>query len=371
MPDPIEAAIAASLDAIRGDEPAESENPIFDEVVADDVPETEVVAPEVAAGDAPVVDKAVEGAEKPVIAKPAAVVNPDEEDDFSKIPAKDATGRTNRIPHPRVAKMVESSVKRAETKWSTERLQPVEAQNREYVQRLDQIAQVEDIMFSKPERMVDILRTIPGYTELFEKMSGGKAAAPAGGAPAVDPSDPEPQPDGRDAEGNIVGYTQEGLNKLRAWDRRQAGKIGADEAEKRLGSRLKPFEDSAKTRQMQYEQGLAISAELDTAAKWEGFIENSDEILKALKDDREEAVRVNPRNPKPKLTLLDAYHKVVWPKFRGNAQQIREQVIKELQGAPRSTSAGAGGGGTLIAKPPSSGDPIEDAIRNSLRKIRQ
>lgn len=376
------AAIHSSLDAARGG-PADSGDlggdPAGDSLGLDaglgdvaapaDDTTTEGVAAD--AGDTtPRVDDPAGAAADGSIAKPAvaAKLASGDELDLDKVPERDAQGRLNRIPQPRVKQMVDASVKKAETKWAAEKLDPVMAVNRDYADRLNRIEQVEHIMFNEPARMVEILRTIPGYAEMFDRVGSSGTTK---GAAMVDPKDPEPEPDVKDATGAPSGYSREGLAALRAWDRRQAARDAVDAAEQRLGSRIKPFEDNVKAVQREREQHGMIANELNHAAKnWKGFIENAADIVDLLKKDREEAVRLNPRKPQFKLTLLDAYHSIVLPKLEGNARTMRESILKEMQTAPRSTSGGPAGGGTITAKP---GTPAttREAIVQSLRSLKR
>lgn len=353
-PDPDAAEIGDSLLSDEADAGAE---PVVEAVVVEPVV------------DKPAPDTAVKPAAKaqtPEEIAASAAAKKVDENDLDSVPERDATGRTNRIPHPRVKAMVETGVKKAEAKWTTEKLEPIQRENTVYRERFKGIGVVEDKLFNKPAEFVGILRTIPGY-EKFLVSADGQPATGTTTVPAAK-DDPEPGPDVRDDKGTAIGYSEAGLKALRAWDRRQAVR----ESEERLGARIKPFEESARSAAERSEAARAtsegIAAELNQAAKWEGFIENGTEILEALKADTAE-VLAGKHGPTP---LLDIYHRIVLPKMKGDRNKLREDIIKELQAAPRSTAAGSAGAesrdaAVLAAKGPRT---VEDIIKDSLRTLR-
>ncbi len=362
--DPVEAIIHESIADIR-DEPAP-------DPVADSTPDPEPVIsgePDPVTPDQPAADVPPAGKVDHVAAAKAAAAKTtgeppakaDDPDDFSKIPERDATGRVNRIPHTRVGKMVEVGAKKAVEEFRTKEYAPVVQKVATYEARLKDIEQVESAMFDDQPRFLQMLESIPGYSQLLAtRYGGGKTADPKTAAPAGG-DDPEPQPDVVDKDGTVLGYSPEGHKKLREWDRRQAQR----EAEKVLGARLEPFEKGREAQQAHQQQVQAANAQLEAAVKWEGFIEHNEDILKALEADRVEAVRTRTA---PKLrTLLDAYMQVVPAKLKASAAAIRAQVMAEMASAPKSTAAGAG----VIAKPgpvvQEGVDRVEQLIKDSIK----
>lgn len=346
----IDAVITQSIRGIEADA-ADAADAVVDEPVVVDpavVPEAAIV-PEVV--DTPVA-KTPEEEAAAAAALAAKVVNPDDEFDFEKVPEKGADGRTNRIPQPRVKKMVEASVKKAETEWTTKKLAPVQAKVGTYETRLKGVEQVENIMFNDPRRMVEILKTIPGYDQVFG------AAPPATARPDVPVAStvgPRPGPDGFLPDGKTPAYTAEGLDKLLEWTSANATEKAIQATEAKLGARIKPFEDATQAAERRAKQGAEIADDLNVAAKWDGFVDNAEEILATLKAD-------------PRISLLDAYHKVVWPKFKTNAATMRASIMAEIAKAPRSTAAGA----TAVSRAASvvaSEDPAGDVVRKAIRAI--
>lgn len=348
MPIDIESTIKAAMDEAVGDDPEGGVDVPIDEPIVDD-----------AGGlDEPVADVVADtsadetGVAEPVVAAPI--------DEFAKehgIPAKDKSGRENRIPYSRTVKITENAVKKARTTWEAETA-PVKAENVAYRERLERIGQTEEIMFGEPERFLQILATsVPGYAKLLSK----HAEEPK--KPIPDTISEEPGPDVDMGNGQF-GYSPAGLAKLRAYDREQAVLA----AEERLSKRYKPLEDAFTSHQGTVRQNEHVNTQLDEGMKWPGFAENADAILKALTDD----FAANPRQPKLR-NLRDAYDAVVFPKLKTDEAAIetrlRAKILDEMKRAPRSTSTGHTTS-TAAAHTSGSGDPIEDAIRASMKGVR-
>jgi len=337
-----------------------------------DAPEVDVLAdaPEAASDDTPAEtpDEPAETAEKkedaPVVPPPAG-----EDDDFSKVAERDATGRFNRIPHPRVKKMVEGAVKKAETAW-TEREKAYQAKTTTYETRLADIAQVENIMFNDPQRMLGILRTIPGYAEIFDRAPEAGRAADAGDSktPVMDPNNPPPGPDYTDPQTGQKGYTPEGLQKLLDHTAGVAAARAIRETEDRIGKRIKPFEDAASKRQRLAEEEARVNSELDEAVKWEGFMEHIDGILGWMETERREAAAAGRKPTDSRTALNRAYREVVMKARTVQREKLWAEFQTTLKGSPKSTAAGsAQASGKAPAKPLS----VDDQIKANLRKMRQ
>lgn len=58
---------------------------------------------------------------------------------------------------------------------------------------------------------------------------------------------------------------------------------------------------------------------------WPGFAEGQDDMLQALQVD-------------PRMTLEGAWRKVVVPKMAADRDRMRQKVLAELNGKPRSTA---------------------------------
>lgn len=394
--DPIEAAIRKSVQAAN-----EPETEVVDEV-ADEQPVVETPAVETtattettttAAADAPpvVADDKKPDAAAAAAAVPPVVKKPDEELDISKVPARNAAGKVNSIPQPRVVKMVEKSVEKAKTEWTEKVLKPVQSKVETYETRLHSIASTEDLMFgmrdgkplpdaeglaAKKQFLTQLASAVPGYAELLKGANLGLSNTESGvKQPAatenavVDPNDPEPKPDVVE-NGVPVGYSEKGLADLRAWDRRQASREAADRAVAELTKRYGLDKmHGAFTSVENKRQSLAdIDQQIDVASKtWPGFVENAKEITDALVASTD-----------PRFGLREAYQQVLYglatrkvTDERTLEETLRVRIADELARAPRSTSAGAGSISTRAAEDvPTTGDPVEDAIRRSIRGLK-
>lgn len=291
--------------------------------------------------------------EKPTVEEtPAAVV---ESDDFDTVPAKDATGRTNRIPHPRVRIMVDTAVKKA-TAPLTQELSTLKPRVTDYEQRLAKVGEVEHILFNAPKQMLEILKTIPGYAELL--------------TPAAVIPDTPPEPDVIGADGKPTGYSAEGLQKLLKWTSDKATADAVRQAEEKLGTRLAPFEKGAQAQRQRAQFEQKVNTTLQDAATWPHFNERETEILKLLTEDSEQAKTSGVY----KHTLQSAYHQVVFGAITTDRQKMREEIIAELKAAPLATSAGAAG----RKAEPAPDDPtlserarLENVVKKSLAGLKR
>src|SRR5262245_43764139 len=150
--------------------------------------------------------------------------------------------------------------------------------------------------------------------------------------------DPEPLPDIDMGNGRST-YSLNGIRKLREWDRRRM--------ERAMDERMKPIaemrERAARAEaQAQFEQHIQArsQAQIERAKTWPKFAEYEPQILKVLQDDSAQAEK---NGTAPQLSLHDAWMQVVLPVLTGNHNQVRESVMKELNGAPKSTGVGQTG----------------------------
>jgi hypothetical protein len=405
--DPIEKAIRDSVaqindgadDVDAGDEPvAEPETPPAEaepvvepaaEPVVETPPPAEAVTPDPAAAAAAPGAKAPADATKPVKT----------EDQFAKdhgLQAKDKSGRENKIPYSAVKdRIVPNAVKKARTEWEAKELTPAKKVIETYETRLQGIAGTENLMFgldpetqqplegeagvaAKRQFLQQLAISVPGYKELLAGANLGLsntktgAKAPSTTENAVDPNnDPEPKPDVVE-NGVAVGWSQEGLAKLRAWDRRQAARDAAEQTIARLDKEYGLSKMSGAFRTVQTRQQTLTQTDqvIEQAASWPGFKENADAILGEL-------VKL-PATLQGVDAMRTAYNSVMWslankPQVdRASLEaELRQKFAEELQSAPRSTSTSAGAVSTRAAQDVEvTGDPVEDAIRRSIRGLK-
>lgn len=302
----------------------------------DPEPETDLADPDPvdADPDEPAKVAEPEPVKEPVEKKP-------EDDDFDKEPeyTEDKNGRkqVNRIPQPRVKKMVEHAVAKAveaERAAHTEKIGGFEKQLKSY----DQLG---EIMESDPDRFMQMLTsTHPAYKQYVK---GGAAPVPEK-SPAAD--DPMPAPDARLPDGTPA-YSPEGFKAVQDWNARQveARVLGKVNEQFKWVNDAKAAEDrrAAEAPKIRQQIGHALS-------NWEGFKENFNDILSELRTDSEQAAR---EGREPQLTLHDAYRVVTnrtnkaereklakeVETLKTDRNKMREDILKELQGRSTSTAA--------------------------------
>lgn len=259
------------------------------------------------------------------------------QDEFEKrwgIPAISASGRPNRIPHPRVKQMVTKAeadaiartTKEMEAKWATERT-PLETKVKDYEGRLEKVAQFEHVLENDPRTFLSLLSQIPAYKDFFDhinKLTQGQATptAAVGGSRVPEGM---PQPDQTLPDGTKV-YSMEGLQSLLQWQ--------AENVEKRVTQKVQqhyaPIEQEWQHQQRMAKLVPVIEKQIADARTWPHFAELEPEVIKILKSD-------------PQITLERAYVKafqdIQVPKVSADRNQIRSEVLAELRKKPMNSSA--------------------------------
>ena len=331
------AVIEQAIDDVElPDEPVETES------ASDDTPAEPV---ETASSEATPETPATEESVSPEVPSPAAkaAAEPKLTDEFEKkygISANSSSGRENRIPYARVKKITEKAAKDASETVRLEftpKITEFETKVKDYESRLGQVAEFERIMLNEPDRFIGMLETIPAYKSVFEKLHAPAPEAPQE-APAAPVDEEMPQPDQELPDGNKV-YSLEGLKALNAWNRSQARKEVLADVDKRFGPMAQEWEAHQK-RQALIPQ---VQKQIDEAKSWPQFSENEVEIVKALQSNSN-------------LTLEGAYRQVVFTKLQEDKARVEEEkskiqsslkvdrdkmraeILKEIQGTPRSTS---------------------------------
>ena len=279
--------------------------------------------------------------------------------------------KINRIPYPRVVKIVENAQRKlAEAvlggpvptgkplieavKAHVARLPELETKVKQYEGELENVARAEQIMVQDPKRFLLILPTInPEYAELLKGTGGVPAAAPVPNAEMPDPD--------YDLGNGQKTYSPDGIKKLMGWVAGQARQQVLSEVDQRFKPVMTEFESQQRVR----EALPRVQAKVDHArAHWPGFKENEPAILAVLQADQ-------------KISFEDAYAKVVNDTHtaaleagKTNRETMRQELIKELKAKPMGTAAT----GTTKA-PVKTGEPVvpgESAtatvIRRSIRE---
>lgn len=313
------------------------------------------------------------GDDTPVDGVAKANIDPD---DFDAVPAEatDSLGRkrVNAIPHPRVKQMIEKrerkliatvakelGITKAEAELQLDdvlggvkergsKLSASEA-------RIKQIEAVEAVMGTDHKRFMDMLvKFNPEYARYKWQEEGAAASAQA----PQGEQDPEPEPD-YDLGNGQKTYSLDGMRKLREWERRQ----GKKEFEATLGERLKPFEQErlekqqrAEIEQQQQTHRQQLAKRLERARKWPQFKEHEPDIQKAVDEAHGRG---------DFISFEDAYMQVVIPRLAGDRTSIRQEVLAEINGLPKSTSVTQ----TVTAKPAEKPKTTSDIAREIMAQM--
>lgn len=374
-------------------EPLDIANEDFPDADTEEIPDEPFVPDEALEGDEKVVvadDKVVEPTdeEKAATAAAAKAKEVPAEDPFAKehdLKAVDKNGKPNRIPYPRVVKITENAVIKSvkpfvDAGWvkadakPAEIVQAVVERVNEYEGRLKTIHKTETIMLGDSEKRiapdeVRFLKMLAGaqgtkYAQLLEpafaalRGEAPKVVEAAKAMPAT-AEDPEPKPD-VDLGNGQVGYSPEQHAKLRAWDRRESVRVARGE----LTNEFKPIKNAFDAHQSDQARATKAQQTLDAAYRRPGFRENVDAIYKEFMDNG--------------MDLDAAYDKVLYGKASAppptvDEAAMRAKWLKELRGAPKSTSAGGSSISAAEAKEvadeaEAKANPVRAAITASIRR---
>ena len=271
-------------------------------------------------------------------------------DEFEKkfgVPALGPSGRENRIPHSRVTKMVAKAVKDAEAGY-VPKIQEFEAKVADYEGRLQKVAEFENLMVNDSSRFLQLLNQLPQFQELLKPVFQPQQVQEQAQTP--DPDGDMPQPDYELADGSKV-YSMDGLKQLNAWNRTKAREEARTEVLSEIEKRFGPIEQSFQAHQAFQELAPKVNAQIQEARTWPMFNENEAEITQALQQDR-------------LLSLEGAYRKIVFPKITADRSKMREDLLREIKSAPRSTAAPS----RPVRSTPTPGGKrsLEDIIRESV-----
>lgn len=236
-------------------------------------------------------------------------------------------GREHRIPQSRVKEM--------RAKWETKARETAAAEWQVKVAEASrQAAEIEqglhEAVMRQPEQFLRELVTVnPQIAQFlaFEQRKQEAAQMTAGGGEM-------PQPDVQLQDGSRT-YSLKGLQALLEWNTGQV--------ESRLAERYKPVEQTVEQfretqrRQAAYQQSeQRVSVLYADAKQWPGFAEHETEIAAAFNGEFKDLPTVDALNA--------AYRKVVVSKLIAGKNQTRQEVIKDLQGRPKSTALTGGAG---------------------------
>lgn len=262
-------------------------------------------------------------------------------------------GRANWLPVATVERMLGKYLDSHKGDWTKER-DGWHQERQSLAQAAQAAQQFRQMMQSDPRGLLQRMAQLdPRYGEFLQQPQREQLPP--------EESDPEPEPD-LDLGNGRRTYSLDGIRKMREWERRNM--------ERAFDQRMAPFAERVRQEeQRKHEERIETMLRTRTqnvltrAKTWPKWAENEGEILKVLQADSAEAQRAG---TEPQLSVHDAYMQVVTPVLSGDYNTIREQVMRELNGAPRSTAVGQTG-----AEPVRRPGPItvEDIARRAMARL--
>jgi hypothetical protein len=284
------------------------------------------------------------------------------------------SGRENRIPYSRVKKIAQKAVRDARKEWEAEvspKSTEYKTKIKSYEDRLSKVDQFEKVMVNNPGQFLEMLSTVPAYKQFFQAVEEAISVAqqhqgqPQPTPTTTQPTAPDdmPQPDRQLSDGSMV-YSMDGLKALLAWQGQQVeGRVT-----KQVEDRYKPLESEWQAQQRINQLKPVVNQQIAEARTWRGFTNHESEIVEALKQDQ-------------KLSLEGAYRKVVLPKLVKSWEEekaklvpsrnkMREELLAELKGAPKSTAVSGGSSSSVVGE--STGPKsLEDIIAEEVKKLKR
>jgi hypothetical protein len=282
------------------------------------------------------------------VASPAAKQAPADSPIDKKIGIPSHTnGRENRIPYTRVKKIVENA-----EKPHLARIAELEPQVKELTEMRTRVQEFEHVVVNEPQRLLGMLATLPAYKTFFDSIQDlqSRVQAQATQQEQVVDNDPMPQPDD-EASGT---YTMQGLKNLLDWQARQV----KSQVTRELSTQYDPIKKDWEAQQHLNKIIPQIDAKIKEARTWPMFQESENEIIQFL-------------NKNPQAQLEDAYRVVVFPKLKTDKEEVRRQVLSELQKAkPAPTSVNVRPTRTTQSSASSGPKSLEDVIREQIKGIK-
>ena len=252
--------------------------------------------------------------------------------------------KNNRIPYTRVQamrqKLLEKHTAELAERESSVRQQFAQFEAPEFQAAIQQSAQLLQLIEQNPEQFIERLAAAdPRYAQLIQAQQQQQQAAQEQNFGI--------EPDVLMADGSL-GYSPQAMQRLvdtRAADIERR-------IEQKFNQQFGPVVQDYRQAQMMRGAQQKAQTQLQSAQGWTGFEENRPEILKALQSDRS-------------LSLEQAYIKIVGPKLASSRDDMRKQILAEINAKPRAAAGSVGPRPTTSAQ---SDGPIdtEDIIRQAI-----
>jgi hypothetical protein len=273
-----------------------------------------------------------------------------------------SSGRENRIPYSRVKKISEKAAAdavAAKVKEFEPQLAEFKTKVDDYEGRLQKVAEFEQVMVSDPDQFLQMLSQLPVYKPFFDKLNAalsGPAAQEVAPASNVPVTDDMPTPDQQLSDGTMV-YSMDGLKALNAWNRAQARKETLTEVDKQFGPMAKEWQAHKAAQERMNTIIPQVQQQITDARTWPLFNEHETEIVKALQDNQ-------------KLSLEGAYRQIVYPKLVADRGKMREEILREVQKAPRATAVTSPASKSTASVTPTGPRALEDVIGDAIKTLK-
>jgi hypothetical protein len=128
----------------------------------------------------------------------------------------------------------------------------------------------------------------------------------------------------------------------------------------RVAERVSPYEQERQQRALLAESQARVARQMADIQTWPGFTEHKPAIEQALTAE----VKAAQAERRPLKPFDQVYREVVFGKLAATRDQVRQDVLVEIQNRPHSTSVTkVAGGAPEGTGPRSSADIIRDSIR--------
>lgn len=272
--------------------------------------------------------------------------------------------RENRIPYSRVRKIVENAQKKVEARFTTER-DETKTRLTTAETKAAQLDAVDKLIASDPDRYLSLLATLH---PVYKKFTQPQVVAPPA-AKAPEPVVEQPPPPDHKFEDGSMGYTQEGYQRLVAWQMKQAEDKAVARMEKQYAERLGPLEQNWKTQQANAALQPVINAQIErNKAIWGKAFEDEYKL-----DSKSEIFTYMQANP---LVPFDAaVAAVLAPRAAAAAAKpldrdaMRKSILDELNGRPAAAVKGVGGPKKPASDVSTGPRSMEDVIREAIASV--
>lgn len=274
-------------------------------------------------------------------------------------------GKVNRIPQPRVVKMIEKAEAKLRADFEKEK-SGWTTKSQEYDKALASKHEVDAMIVADPDKYLGMLAVL--HPEKYQKYLTPKEKAVV--KSAMDEVGEAPKPD-RKFEDGSVGWSDEQLDRLMVWNR----KVAKEEAKQELQQKF----DDLNTKFDQVKPFITKDAEKkaldDLAQKFQSQLHRlgeqwGDDFKAEIAKDRDSDIfKYWNSHLKEGCTLEEATSAVLLPRLRSDKNKMREDLLKEQEerakGASRGPAASTKSDKKAVDTPQSTEDTIWAALEEA------